>query len=324
MSDEKNQEGLVDEGTAQRLAEQRKALNLQTRPLEVIADLDWDVDDDDAVFSLPPAAAKPAPTPKKAEEPAKPAVEAAKPAEAAKKAAEPVVSSGGTMMMSAGDFRAALKEENEKIEANAQQSVSATTEAVTENVEAAAAPVADAAKDVAEATAARGGTMLLSGAEMQEAMNAAKIDTVESGAESKQTIPNEPLEGAEEIADSAPHLTASGTMLMSSAAIHAQLEEEADLRSSQLTPAAQHAVAAQQVAQPTEHAPVEPQAPQWGQAPQRQEAVWGNPAELQKTEEQHGISALTSNRKLIRTAITAVVTAIVIISIVMLVVKCSG
>lgn len=269
MTDEKNQDGLGDEEAARRLAEQRKALNLQTRPLEVIADLDWDVEDDgdDFGFSSPAAAPvaaavkEPAPSP------------AAEPAAAAPVSSAPV-SSSGTMMMSATDFRQALHDET------ASESVTAVvTETVKEQV---TAPMAE--------MSTRGGTMLITGDAMADAMEAAKMDAADSDAAAENTVPTAAVEGADAIADIAPHQqTSSGTMLMSAAAIHAQLEQEADVRSSQLTPAGQPVVSDDHV-KATQPQPVvqsapaqQPQQPAWGNEAPQQQQVWANPADAKKS-----------------------------------------
>lgn len=151
MSDDKNQDA-VDQEAARRLAEQRKALNLQTQPLEVIADLDWGVDDSDAVFMPPPAA-----------EPVTKKTEIVPPAEAKKSEpeADVPVSSGGTMMMSASDFRSALQEESAKAEKQAEAQIEAAEEVVS----------------------TRGGTMLISGADVEEALEAAKAEAAAEDAQ---------------------------------------------------------------------------------------------------------------------------------------------
>lgn len=181
VSDEKNLDVQGDEEAARRLAEQRKALNLQTRPLEVIADLDWDVDDDD--FPLPdepaaPAAAAPA---------------AAAPAASTERLKEAVEERGGTMMMSANDFRSSLQE----------------------NAPAASAAPGSLAQDAVTTpspTVTRGGTMLISGDDIEEAVAAAR-------------------DGEE--AAAAPVTAPGGTVLMSADAVTAQLEQEAEMRSTQ-------------------------------------------------------------------------------------------
>lgn len=279
MSDEKNQDGVVDEGAAQRLAEQRKALNLQTRPLEVIADLDWGVDDEEDFVFTPPTVAAPAPAP---------APEVAPVVETPAAAAPVAVSSGGTMMMSLGDFNAALQEETAQIAENAQQSaVPAAKEA----------PAPQEQAQVAQQPAVRGGTMLLSGAAVLDAMGAAQAEAEEPDANSKQTLPNESVSGAEEIADIAPHQSPSGTMLMSSAAIHAQLEQEADVRSSQQIALEQQATtAAHEAVAQVAHQPVEPQAPAWDKEPQRETASWANPADAHPTAAQNALPAARSNK----------------------------
>lgn len=133
MSDDKKSDGGVADDAAKRLAEQRKALNLQTQPLEVIADLDWGVDDDDAVFVPPPAA-----------EPVK-----AEPVKAKPAAERAPVSSGGTMMMSTADFHQSLGAEPEPVKA--------------QPAEPEAAPVEEpAAPQAAAAPQTDGGTMLMS------------------------------------------------------------------------------------------------------------------------------------------------------------------
>ena len=138
MSDDKNkaQGDAGGDDVARHLAEKRKELNLQTRPLEVIADLDWDVDDDELPTEEPAAAAPAAPA-------------AAAPVDTAAHDAQ-VAARGGTMLMSADAFREALDTAGKQA------------------AEAAAAPQPSAAAN--DAMTARGGTMLLSGADMQEAL----------------------------------------------------------------------------------------------------------------------------------------------------------
>lgn len=140
VSDDKNPDVQGDEEAARRLAEQRKALNLQTRPLEVIADLDWDVDEDEFPAAAPAAA--PAPV-------AAPAPAAVAPtASSAALIQDANAARGGTMMMSASEF------------ANALATPAAPAPSANETVTAPAATVADPAP-VAAPTVTRGGTMLI-------------------------------------------------------------------------------------------------------------------------------------------------------------------
>lgn len=194
MSDEKNLDVQGDEEAARRLAEQRKALNLQTRPLEVIADLDWDVDDDDLPLPDAPAAA-PAPV----AAPAVTAPVAAAPEPSTDRLQEAVENRGGTMMMSANDFKASLGD-----------SIVAP-----ETTSAEPAPVAQEAVTTPVPAVTRGGTMLITGDVIEDAMAAAR--------------------DAEET-EVAPVTAPGGTVLMSADAVTAQLEQEAGLRSSQTAP----------------------------------------------------------------------------------------
>ena len=99
MSDDKNkaQGDAGGDDVARHLAEKRKELNLQTRPLEVIADLDWDVDDDELPTEEPAAAAPAAPA-------------AAAPVDTAAHDAQ-VAARGGTMLMSADAINQQLEQE---------------------------------------------------------------------------------------------------------------------------------------------------------------------------------------------------------------------
>ena len=247
MSDDKKTDGGVADDAAKRLAEQRKALNLQTQPLEVIADLDWGVDDDDAVFVPPPAA-----------EPAKAAPAKSEPAKSEPAEERAPVSSGGTMMMSTADFQQSLGAEPEPVKAPAQEHAA----------EPEAAPAEEPAAPPAE--------------------------------------------------EEAPQ-TEGGTMLMSTSAITAQLEQEAGVRAAQDTalegqdPAADEA--ASEDASPEEH---EPQRPEWDDAPARETTTWANPNAAGG-----GDVSAPEGRNLLFVAI-AVVVAIILLTLILLVVPSGG
>lgn len=106
MSEDNGQDRKDNESqdsVAKHLAEKRRALDLRTRPMEVIDDLDWDIpdfDDDDDDLSLSPdddvSSATPAPS----------AADDSSSSERRKRA------SSGTMMMSASAFKDAMDEES--------------------------------------------------------------------------------------------------------------------------------------------------------------------------------------------------------------------
>lgn len=257
MSDDKKTDGGAADDAAKRLAEQRKALNLQTQPLEVIADLDWGVDDDDDVF-VPPAAAAPAKA-----EPAKAEPVKAEPAKAEPAKAERApVSSGGTMMMSTADFAQSL----------------GTEPAPAKEAEAPAPAAQPAAAEPAAA---------------------------------------EPAAAAPKAEAAAPQ-SDGGTMLMSTSAITAQLEQEAVVRAAQETPLAAHNAVASEAAG-AEDAPVEhePQRPEWDEAPARETTAWANP------NADGGTPAAPAGRNLLYIAI-AVVAAIILLIVILLFVPSGG
>lgn len=302
MTDEKNQGAGSGKTAAEQLAQQRKELNLQTQPLEVIADLDWDVDDDDAEFTLPtPTVAS---TPKKTE----PAAESKK-------------TSSGTMAMSASEFADAMKEETAKSEAateSAKAQASQAANAAKEQAEAAT----QAAKDVVDtaphvqsddsAATSSGGTMLLSGDAMKEAMEAAKIEAESTGAEHRETAPHAAVEGSD---GDAPQRSASGTMLMSADAVQEELEKQSG---SEETTAQSGVAATGSQTGSVEDATTpahEPQAPDWSdEASEREAAAWTAPADSSVDSPAAGgfLSNLPPNTRVVL-AITAVIVLVIIV-----------
>lgn len=265
VTDEKNQGGGSAGTAAERLAKQRKALNLQTQPLEVIADLDWDVDDDDAEFTLP------TPTPVKP------------------KAAAPVRTSSGTMAMSAGDFAQAMKDEGietgtaaaEKsaAAATAGAAAAAATAAAEKSAAAASAQTQATAKQAATRAQSSGGTMLLSGDAMQEALEAAKLEAESTGAEHRETAPHASIEREEQLTEPQesvqPQQSAGGTMLMSTDMINEQLEEQ--IREAQAITKPSDSVNTGMVEDTTSSAH-EPQTPDWNEEQRpREVAEWTDP-----------------------------------------------
>lgn len=266
MTDEKNQGGGSAGTAAERLAKQRKALNLQTQPLEVIADLDWDVDDDDAEFTLPtPVTASKSAAPKPAEsKTAAPKAEEKAPA-AVPKADEkaPVRTSTGTMAMSAGDFAEAMR--NEGIETGAADAAPKPSEDT--------AQTRDTAKHEATRAQSSGGTMLLSGDAMQEAMEAAKLEAESTGAEHRETAPHSAVETSEQSAQ--PTRSAGGTMLMSADTINEKLEEQ--IREAEATTQPSDGGTTGSVADASTPGH-EPQTPDWDQEePARDQVEWTAP-----------------------------------------------
>lgn len=300
MTDEKNQGGGSSKTAAEQLAKQRKELNLQTQPLEVIADLDWDVDDDDAEFTLPTLTV--ASTPAKSE-----------PAE------KPAAASSGTMAMSASDFADAMKEESatSEVAATAAGASAQANEAV-KKAQDAAQSAKDAAKGTVDtaphiqqesAATSSGGTMLLSGDAMKEAMEAAKIEAESTGAEHRETAPHAAVEGGD-----APQRSASGTMLMSADAVQEELENQRDAADASNAPTSSGSTGTVQDTTTPAH---EPQAPDWSEEePQREAAAWTAPEDsdaLDSSSSAGGpLSNLPSNTRVVL-AIAAVIVLVVLV-----------
>ncbi len=345
MSDDKN-DGVKAGSAAERLAQQRKELNLQTQPLEVIADLDWDVDDDDG-FTLPNA------VPEKKPEPA----QEAKPVE------QPAKKSSGTMMMSASEFSTALQDNGsiekvtekpaeataaavdaadtgatnvkgtmlisgaavekavEEVKAQAaEEAKTAESKAVEEVTEAVKATQAAAERKAEPSTQSSGGTMLLSGAAMEEAMAAAKNIAKESDEDSKPTSSHKSVEGGAAERKAEPSTQSSGgTMLLSGAAM-----EQAMASAKQETAAAKEAIRKpldSDTTGPVESAsPAEqqPKAPNWEDEAPRQQAQWQDDS-LSSTDD----DTIPTKKGTNKMAVYAVI-AIVAIIVILLLVKALG
>lgn len=291
MTDEKNQGGGSGDTAAERLAQQRKALNLQTQPLEVIADLDWDVDDDDAEFTLP--------TP----------IAASTPAETK---SEPKRTSSGTMAMSASDFAAAMRNEpaGEELSQETDDAIEAPSE---QTATTARNEIADSAPHLAKeathaaASTSSGGTMLLSGDAMKEAMEAAKLEAETTGAEHRETAPHTAV-ASETTAE--PQRSAGGTMLMSSDAIQQEIEKQAPQQDTTPSTTA-NTGSLEEVSTPAH----EPQTPAWNEEEShRPAAEWSTPSadEASATQSASLLSNLSPNLRLVL-ALSGVILAVVIL-----------
>lgn len=295
MTDEKNQGGGSGETAAERLAQQRKALNLQTQPLEVIADLDWDVDDDDAEFTLPTPTISPEP---------------------AQKTPSKERASSGTMAMSASDFAQAMKNETADTASTGaaataqvaqEDAVQAATTAKTDVVDTAPHLTREPAQTAATSS---GGTMLLSGDAMKEAMEAAKIEAEDSGAEYRETAPHAAIDDAAK--ESETQRSASGTMLMSADAIQEEIHKQA---SGATGPTAQttsnaNTGSVEEVSTPAH----EPQAPAWNEEePRREAAQWSAPSTEESNLQPGGLLPGLSPNLKVTLAIGAVIVAVILL-----------
>lgn len=300
VTDEKNQGGGSAGTAAERLAKQRKALNLQTQPLEVIADLDWDVDDDDAEFTLPtPTPVSPKP----------------------KAAAAPARTSSGTMAMSAGDFAEAMKNEGIEADTSAAVAAAAKAEKAAADVATAAAEKAAAASEQTRTTAKQtttraqssGGTMLLSGDAMKEAMEAAKIEAESTGAEHRETAPHTAVDRSAEPV--APQQSAGGTMLMSADKINEQLEEQ--VKEAQATAQSTDNISTGTIEDTTAPAH-EPQTPDWDQQERpRRAAEWTDPDVSDEVSKSSGfLAGLEPNARVVL-ALIAVLALVIILWLIM-------
>lgn len=304
MTDEKNQGGGSAGTAAERLAKQRKALNLQTQPLEVIADLDWDVDDDDAEFTLPtPVTVSKTAAPKAdASKTAAPTTDASKTATPKAEEKAPVRTSTGTMAMSAGDFAEAMR--NEGIEPGA----SAAEEPPKET-----AQTKETAKHEATRAQSSGGTMLLSGDAMQEALEAAKLEAESSGAEHRETAPHSAVEPSEESAQ--PQRSVGGTMLMSADTINEKLEEQIKEAEAITKPSDSVNTGSIEDTSTPGH---EPQTPDWSQdAPSRESAEWTDPEGAADVSKSSGLFAGMSPNMRLALAVVGVLLLVIILWVIL-------
>src|SRR5699024_9164062 len=156
------------------------------------------------------------------------------PEPAQKKAAAAPRTSSGTMAMSASDFAQAMKNESAdaatSTPAEAQAAAETAPEPAAQSATTAKTDIVDTAPHLAKeaaqtAATSSGGTMLLSGDAMKEAMEAAKVEAENSGAEYRETAPHSAVDDAAKTDDA--QRSASGTMLMSADAIHEEIEKQA-------------------------------------------------------------------------------------------------
>lgn len=208
-----------DDSVAKHLAEKRRALDLRTRPMEVIDDLDWDIPDfdDDDDFAAPAAAAKTKSEPVKAAEPAQ---TDNSPRERQKRV------SSGTMMMSASAFKDAMDDESPGDELDADSNEGSNDEPVTAPSAAIVEKSADEGQRVARSAS---GTMMMS----TEGLAAVDDDdaSAERHRDASREWHREEMEAADEddTEDAAPGARgAGGTMLISGKALAEEMVKQSD------------------------------------------------------------------------------------------------